>query len=84
MPGAVLGCTVAHMHYVGVSDERVKVINPARLADQWEPTGTSHAVIPGTVTTLCGHAVQVFWPFYGHSFAETHLKRCAKCAQLAT
>jgi hypothetical protein len=71
--------------YLGVvSDDSVKVDDQMGPRGRWVPAGPSHAVVFGTLTTMCGRALlEPFFSFYEHSFAEDGLNRCVICARLA-
>ena len=62
-------------NYYGVVSEDFAVADP----EGWCPAGISHAVAFGTLTTLCGRALEPFYSFYEHSFAENGLNRCETC-----
>ena len=65
--------------HTGVVSEDFAAVDP----EGWGPAGISHAVVFGTLTTMCGRALEPFYSFYEHSFAEEGLICCATCVRLA-
>ena len=62
--------------YYGVVSDDFVIVDPEGCG----PAGISHAVVFGTVTTLCGLALEPFYSFYEHAFTEDGLNRCDVCA----